>query len=85
MSALTIHEAKPEDPIATGEIVRRGDYMTAVIKDQTRINNPKTADIIEMKGGYLVVPIYSDNPIIWRSSFNECMAYIASYVSSEKE
>jgi hypothetical protein len=84
MSALTIHEARPEDPIATGDVVRRGDVMTMVVHDRTRVGNPKTADIIEMDGKYIVVPVYEDNPIVKRDSFNECMAFILRYVTAEK-
>lgn len=74
MNILKLRESE-FNPIAVGNIVRRGDYMTTTVIDQTRVGNPIFGDIIEFRGKYLVVPANRNHPIVERSSFDECMSF----------
>lgn len=79
MSILKLRESE-FNPIAVGNIVRRGDYMTSTVIDQTRVGNPIFGDIIEVRGKYLVVPADRRLPIAERDTFDECMSFIRRVV-----
>ncbi len=79
MSILKLRESE-FNPIAVGNIVRRGDYMTSTVIDQTRVGNPIFGDIIESRGKYLVVPADRRLPIAERDTFDECMSFIRRVV-----
>lgn len=77
---MDIHKIIEADKVAVGEIVRRGDYLTSTVCDRTKVTNPVIADIIEVRGKYLVVPVSRNDPIAHRDTFDECMSFVRRLV-----
>lgn len=69
--------------VQKGDVVRRGDFMTIEVLNLTRVTHSKTADIIELDGGYLVVPVEGEFPIRRFESFSDAMGFIENYVKAD--
>ena len=67
-----------------GQTRRRGDLISHEVHDASRVTNPKTADVIEIKSRYLVVPVATSNPVKECSSMDEAMSFIERYIGLDK-
>lgn len=61
-------------------VKRRGDTLVHEVHDLTRVTHPKTADIVELKTAYLVVPTSPSNPVKECDSLDEAMSFIDRYI-----
>ena len=59
---------------------RRGDTLVHEVHDMTRVTHPKTADVVELKTTYLVVPTSPSNPVRECATLDEAMSFIERYI-----
>lgn len=64
------------------EPVRRGEYLAYDAKDTTRVAHPKTADVVDLGGRYLVVPVHPQNPIRLCDTMSEAVSFIERYLGA---
>lgn len=65
---------------AIKEPVMRGDFLTYEVEDRSRVSHPKTADIVDLNGSYLVVPAHTLNPVRKCDTLDEAMSFINRYI-----